>query len=651
MISRHAQLNKSHNILLVEDDIHYANLVKILLSEADILQCTITHATTFAEGQEILRSRSHLFAAVLLDLRLPDSEGFETLSRLLHQFPKLNVIVLTAQSDKALGVEAVKTGAQDFLIKGEFDAATLAKALRYSIERNQILLRLEETQQLARIGHWECSPTDHAFVASDEVYHILGDSFDKLISCEEVMDPNSPFHILGQIQLQTQKEGKVEHESWITRSDGEQRFITIVCTASSAASEELIFSGIIQDITERKQAEELRKARELDQHIAKEREQFIASISHEMRTPMNAILGMSNLLLKGQLGDEQQEFIQAIQYSSEVLLNIINDILDTSALQNHQLKFTAEPFQLRELLYHLINLMKYKLVEKELNVTIDVHPDIPDSLIGDSNRLNQILYNLIGNAIKFTEEGSVSIIVNPVHMDEETVHLQFEIQDTGIGISLDAIDKIFSPFGRINHQGKVFEGSGLGLPIAKLLVEQQGGKITVDSQPGQGSTFTFNLHYKHTKRAYLAVEKKASMSIDPTFRILIAEDHMLNLVVTKKTIEKQWPKVTIFTAANGDEVIELLQRQEIDIILMDIQMPVRDGFSTTHYIRHNMPAPISQIPILAVTAHANIAKQEQYPKAGFNGFILKPFQPEQLFCKIQTCLGDVTEQEDKRIAL
>ena len=650
MISQHASLNTSHHILLVEDDLHYANLVKILLAEADILQCTITHASTFAECQQILSANAHLFAAVLLDLRLPDSEGFETLSGLLQQFPKLNVIVLTAQSDKELGVEAVKTGAQDFLIKGEFDTATLAKALRYSIERNQILLRLEETQQLARIGHWECSPTEHLFVASDEVYHILGISFDQPISCEEVMNPSSPLYILGQLQLQALDKGKVQHESWISRPDGEQRFITMVCTASSVTPEQQILSGIIQDITERKQAEELRKERELDQHIAKEREQFIASISHEMRTPMNAIFGMSNLLLKGQLKDEQHEFIQAIKYSSEVLLNIINDILDTSALQNHQLKFTAEPFQLRELLYYLINLMKYKLVEKGLSVAIDVHPDIPDSLIGDSNRLNQILYNLIGNAIKFTEKGSVSIFVDPIHKDDKTIHLQFKIQDTGIGISLDAIDKIFSPFGRINHQGKVFEGSGLGLPIAKLLIEQQGGTITLDSAPEKGSTFTFDLKYDYTTASYHPIDKKIPIAIDNQFRILVAEDHMLNLIVARKTIEKQWPKATIFTAANGNEVLEILQRQEIDIILMDIQMPVKDGFATTAYIRSNMPASVSQIPILAVTAHANIAEQEQYKKAGFNDFVLKPFQPEQLFCKIQTCLGDATGQEGRKIA-
>ena len=634
MINHQSRLSKSYEILLVEDDLNYAKLVQILLLESELFNGEITHCTTLQAAIELLKEQKNHYAAVLLDLSLPDSQGFETLSRLIFDFPKLNIIVMTAQSDKRLGLEAVRAGAQDFLVKGAFDADSLAQSLRYAIERSNILVRLEETQHLARIGHWECSPKERIFTASEEVYHIFGYSQHQNVTCHEIEAQGSPFSIFMEAQAEAILSGKVQKDTWITRIDGHKRFVTLICTASKIEGENYIFNGIIQDITERKQAEELRKARDLAQHIANEREQFIASISHEMRTPMNAILGMSNLLLDTPLVQEQAEFAKAIKQSSEVLLHIINDILDASAIQNEQLKLNVHPFVLSHLMDQVINLMASKANEKKLSLRKTIAPNVPEHFEGDSVRLKQVLYNLIGNAIKFTDHGKVDINVQLLKKEDSTAHLRFDVIDTGIGIKEEDLPKIFIPFSRIAHKDRIYEGTGLGLAIAQSLIESQGGQIAVKSTFGKGTAFHFELPLRCLEDIPVLppVDNTAFNTADDSkvFKLLLVEDHKLNQAVAKKTLERIWKNINITIANDGDEAIQILENKAVDIILMDIQMPKRDGFSTTKHIRNEMQSYGTTVPILALTAHANIEEQEQFKTGGFDGFILKPFTPDQL---------------------
>jgi signal transduction histidine kinase/CheY-like chemotaxis protein len=645
MINSPRRLSKSYEILLVEDDLNYAKLVQILLSESELLSAKITHCTSLQAAIQQLKERENHFAAVLLDLSLPDSQGFATLSRLIFEFPKLNIIVMTAQSDKCLALEAVKAGAQDFLIKGEFDTSSLSQSLRYAIERSNILIRLEETQRLARIGHWECSPSERIFVASEEVYHIFGYPRHKSVTCHEIEAPDSPLSIILKTQAETISQGTVQKDMWITTLGGGKRFVTLVCTASKTAGEHYLFNGIIQDITERKQAEELKKARDLAQHIANEREQFIASISHEMRTPMNAILGMSNLLLDTRLAREQAEYTKAIKQSSEVLLHIINDILDASAIQNDQLKLTVHPFALHNLMDQVIGLMSVRAKEKKLRLIKSIAPDVPAYLEGDSIRLKQVLYNLIGNAIKFTDSGTVEVAVCLLSQEDQAARLQFRVTDTGIGIKEEDLTKIFMPFSRITHKDRIYEGTGLGLAIAKSLVESQGGQIEISSTPGQGTSFYFGLAFKQLEGAQMpAIEELVFNQKDSTqdFSLLLVEDHKLNQTVAQKTLERLWANINIIIANDGDEAIQILEDKAVDIILMDIQMPKRDGFETTQYIRDHIKPDGDKIPILAMTAHANIEGLEQFKNGKFDGFILKPFTPDQLHKSISPFLSPQT---------
>jgi signal transduction histidine kinase len=633
---RATYIDPPKKVLLIEDNPADARLVSILLLDTDLISCKITHAETLTEAINIIETGER-FDAVLCDLTLPDSRGFETLERLLARCPDQNVIVQTGLADKNLGLQAVRAGAQDFLVKGAYDGDLLGKTLRYAIERRTVLERLEETQRLAHIGHWEANLATGIMTASDEFFRILGMKPDKhSMSIEEFEQASHPLWFLNTIHAETEETGKVARDVEVEKSIGGSCYVSIKCRREPDSQ---ALHGIMQDITQRKQSDELRKQHEVSQQAAAMKEQFIASVSHEMRTPMNAILGMSNLVLHTPLNEEQRNYISSVKQSSEILLGIVNDILEISTLKNGSIAFENKAFDLHELLANLVNVMSYKINEKHLEFNLEIEEDVPRILSGDKLRLNQILYNLVGNAIKFTDEGSVTVYVKALNYLPNQVKLEFSIQDTGIGIPADQLDAVFESFTRVRHKDRLFEGTGLGLSIARGLVHQQEGKMGLESKFGEGSRFYFSLTFGVSDEDALDAGKnrrKSGNTLDPSthFNLLLVEDHKMNQLVAKKTLERQFPNIKISIAENGRQAIDLLEKQEFSIVLMDLQMPVMDGQEATKYIREQMPAPISTIPILAMTAHAHISKDEQFKDYGMDDFVLKPFEPEQLFEKI-----------------
>ena len=516
------------HILLIEDNPGDARIVELLLEESDLPQCHIVNCQTLGEGVNALMKKD--FDVVLLDLSLPDSRGFETLQRLISAKPDVNVVVMTGYTDKALGLNAVKAGAQDFLMKGGFDADLLTKTLRYAIERKNVLIKL------------------------------------------------------------------------------------------AAAT----------------------RAREVAEESARMKEQFIASISHEMRTPMNAIYGMSNLLAQTKLDGEQRSYIDSVRQSSEILLGVINDILEISTLQNGKMSFEYKDFDLHELMFNLVNVMQYKKDEKPLEFQLNIDPSVSATLKGDKLRLNQILFNIVGNAVKFTDDGMVKIDVQLAENHKDTIVLRFIVQDTGIGMPEDKVDTIFESFTRIRTKDRIYEGTGLGLAIVKNLVHLQEGRVWATSELGKGTTMFIELPFGKSQTS-VSIEKPIAETIQyqdskkRTFHLLLVEDHKMNQIVARKTLERQFDNITIQIAENGKECLEILNTGQVfDIILMDIQMPIMDGTETVAYIRQYMPE--LKTPILAMTAHANISKDNSFKNFGFDDFVLKPFEPEQFFEKIHRYL-------------
>lgn len=635
-------------ILLIEDNPADARLVELFLEETDLLSVKILNKQSLAEGIAAVNS-GELFDAVMLDLTLPDSRGFETLERFLDACPDQNVIVMTGLADKKLGLKAVQAGAQDFIVKGSLDSDQLGKSLRYAIERGAVLLRLEETQRIAHIGNWEFNRQTGIFTGSTELFRIFDfKSERKSFAAEELMGGENPFSIFENLHENAFTSGESETDFEFLTANGDRRFVFLKCRLDSHGH---ILYGIAQDVSERRRGEELRKQHEVAQQATRMKEQFIASVSHEMRTPMNAILGMSNLVLGTDLVDEQRSYVQSIKQSSEILLGIVNDILEISTLQNGKIEFDRRPFDLQEVLTNLMAVMHYKINEKDLVLDLQLEADVPRAVRGDKLRLNQVLFNLVGNAIKFTDEGQVRIKLRTYQSN----YLLFEVEDSGIGIPQDQLDAVFESFTRVKYKDRLFEGTGLGLSIARNLVIQQGGKIWAESEVGRGSKFFFMLpmeavEYSEIEPNGRSKKPRADNNPNRAFNLLLVEDHKMNQLVARKTLEKHFPNIRLTIAENGQEAVNLIEKAIVlgeidpfDIVLMDIQMPVMDGNEATAFIRENFGEAAKKLPILAMTAHAHISKNGQFREFGFNDFVLKPFEPEQLFEKIaeHAFTGDV----------
>ncbi|AWK05603.1 hypothetical protein HYN56_15705 [Flavobacterium crocinum] len=363
------------------------------------------------------------------------------------------------------------------------------------------------------------------------------------------------------------------------------------------------------------------------------RDSFLANMSHEIRTPLNAIIGFTDLLAQTQLDDVQKDYIDSVQIAGENLLLIVNDILDLSKLESGSLAIEAEPFNLKKTLKHVYNLLKVK-VQKEVEFNLFLDAELPDMVIGDQGRLNQILVNLIGNSLKFTSEGEVIVAVKKMEETEDDITFKFFVRDTGIGIEKSKHKTVFERFTQGEESTtRTYGGTGLGLNIVKELVELQNGEIHLKSELNKGSEFYFILKYKKSK-AVESSAKPLSQNNLGKLKILLCEDNVLNQKLAKSVISSFGFDLDI--AQNGDEGIELLSQNEYDLVLMDLQMPVKDGYQTTEYIRNEMN---SNIPIIAMTAHSLVGEQERCYKVGMNAYVPKPFKQVTLLKTIKTVLN------------
>ena len=625
-------------ILLIEDDPEYARLIRLLLEQTDLFQADITHVSTLAEGISVLRKTTD-FAVILLDISLPDSTGQATLERLLEVSPQQNIIVLTGYEDRTLVQKAIRAGARDFMIKGEFNSEQLARVLGYAIERNRILYRLEEAQRIARIGHWEYNPTDHFFTASDQVYLLFElDPSATRYQYDDIVSPACPLHVLYQSATQAQKnDGYHNLDYSLSLGNDQVRYLSI---SSRVEQQGRHYYGIIQDISERRQAEALRQANDLAEQSARVREQVIANVSHELRTPMNVILGMINLLSHSALNEVQKEYLITIQEASKILLNLVDDLLLTSTLQQGNFVPAYEPFEIKPCLERIVATLRNKALAKNLGIQLNVSSNCPPVVVGDQQRITQVLYNLLGNAIKYTEQGWVRLDATGLKSKDGRITVTFSVADTGPGIPPDKHREIFEAFTRLHSVNKGYEGFGLGLAISKRIVDQLGGQLSIESYVGEGSRFYFSLPLDiplpvDTDKAVLAL---SAGPLKP-FSVLIVEDHKMNQIVIRKTLQQRWPDIQVVLAENGQEALDRLADHRVDIILMDIQMPVMDGFEASSRIRAMADPQIARTPILVMTAQINVAESSVYKDCGINDYILKPFEPDILFRKMIDCLS------------
>ncbi len=395
----------------------------------------------------------------------------------------------------------------------------------------------------------------------------------------------------------------------------------------------LLIQSIIRDLTVHRNAEQqLQQAHDLTLHSNQVKEQFIANISHEMRTPLNVVQGMTHLLRQDAETPEQRRQLDAIHAAADDLLQLINQVLSHAELEADDLVYLAEPFELRRIYEYLARRFRRIAEAKGLRLIVDVDADVPSHLIGDADRINQVLHQLLSNAVKFTQEGSIQMAIEVAAAGR----VRFSVSDTGVGIPLDQQETVFDRFIQADGaDSRPYGGAGLGLSLVRTLVTGMGGTVELVSTQGKGSKFSVQLPLAAATRASRMWASVEARSVKR--RILVVEDNLLNQEVVRRMLQ-QWG-MQVHTAATGEEALAFLADHTVDLVLLDLQMPGMDGYMTARQIRATIEASAEVLPVLAVSASALERRRKKLAEAGMNGYLTKPFGPDDLWACIQPWLN------------
>lgn len=396
------------------------------------------------------------------------------------------------------------------------------------------------------------------------------------------------------------------------------------------------------NLKEQQLKDHLQKAAIAAQELAAAKINFLSTMSHELRTPLNAVVGMTNILLMENPRQDQHENLDVLRFSAENLMSTVNDILDFNKIDDGKIKLEEHLFRPAELLNNVYGAFKAQARDKQINFEYRIDPELKKMQVtGDQMRLTQILFNLVGNAVKFTSSGYVMLEANIVNRIQDKVTIGFKIQDTGIGIPADRISMIFDPFTQVlSRTNRQYHGTGLGLTIASRLVELHGEKLNLHSVEGKGTTFDFKLQYPIAAENIFSDDIKGHGIVPvnlSTLSVLVVDDEPVNVLVLKKILLK-WG-ILADVAVNGYLAIEAVVKNDYDVILMDINMPVMDGFEASRKIRELEDSQKSTVPIIAVTASVGAAIEQISGYKYIDDCILKPFKPEHLKEKLEQILG------------
>jgi PAS domain S-box-containing protein len=421
----------------------------------------------------------------------------------------------------------------------------------------------------------------------------------------------------------------------VVRADGRRlpALINSVLQHDEAGQPRVVRTTVF-DATDRKEYErELLRARQKAEQADKVKAGFISMISHEIRTPLSAIMGIGHLLESTELSPSQQKYVRILRSSSEALMSLVNDILDFSKIESGTLTVEERPFDVRELVYGIVYAQQVKAHEKGVALDIEVDERIPGTLLGDPVKIGQVLTNLIGNAVKFTQKGEVRLLLAAEKVEEEKVSVRFAVSDTGIGIAADRLARIFDDYTQASYDiGLKYGGTGLGLGISRKLVELHGSKLGVESEAGRGSTFFFVLRLGVAPMTEPAAPAVGAGAASPLagLTVLVADDNDVNVFVLGGFLRK-WG-IGFDVAVNGREAVERVKAKDYDLVLMDIHMPGGDGLAAAREIR--AIERFASLPIFAVSGSMRMAGPQEIDAAGFTEFVGKPVNPDVLFTKI-----------------
>jgi PAS domain S-box-containing protein len=631
------------NILIVDDREENIIALEALLKRDDI---RIFSTTSPNEALKIAWENN--IAIALVDVQMPEMDGFE-LVEMLKSNPRTKdilVIFVTAISKEAkYAVKGFGAGAVDYLYKPLDPYITSAKVDSFiQLARSQAEVRLknEELQNYALVVKNSAD-----IICALDAFNLRIQSINPAI--EKIMG-YKPAEIIGKsivdlAVLQDQPGFRKKLGEIIKDNLGfsvfefqfqtfDQRMIWAECRASYR--NKTIFLNISDVSPQKSYQEQLIKSKEAAEYGKKIKETFLANMSHELRTPVNGIIGLSDLLRKTNLTDQQSNMIDLLQVSSQSLLGVINDVLDISKIEAGKFSIVRAPNNIHKISKSVHDLLKFKADEKDIELILEIDPEVPEYIMADSLRINQILMNLLSNAIKFTDRGYVKLKVAVTQKHQEKVKLKFSVEDSGIGIATDRLSKIFDSFEQADEETSAkYGGTGLGLAIVKKLIELKGGELTVSSQIGKGSVFSFTNWYDKAQKPQqetIVNSQQEGMQPFDGVRILVAEDNLVNQFMLSKML-KDW-HIEVDIVDNGRKVLEKLADGNYDLILMDTHMPEMNGYQTAKSIRVDFEEPVRSIPIISLSASSFDHEQQQALSAGMNDVLPKPFLPHQLHQKI-----------------
>jgi PAS domain S-box-containing protein len=420
------------------------------------------------------------------------------------------------------------------------------------------------------------------------------------------------------------------------RHDGGRQFLEATARSIEEGAASLVL--VLHDVTARLLTdEELARVHLRAEEATRAKSRFLANVSHEIRTPMNIIVGMVDMALDTEVTAQQREYLELARRSTESLLALVSDILDFSKIEAEKLELEAVGFGLRASLEPMLRSFAVRAEQKGLSLVTEISPAVPEDLIGDPSRLQQVMANLLGNAVKFTESGFVTARLTSETDATGAVLLRVAVTDTGIGIAEENLAAIFDPFEQADGSTtRLYGGTGLGLSICRRLVELMGGRLWAESRPGEGSTFSFTARLRRGPEPRLAAPAKSAedaREADRHLRILVAEDNAANQLYVRRVLEKNGHSARI--VATGQEALEALEADAFDVVLMDVQMPEMDGLQATSAIRAAERGTGRHLPIIAVTAHAMRGDEERCLAAGVDAYIAKPARPRELLALIE----------------
>lgn len=646
------------NILLVEDDNIDAMEFRRALSRSHI-EINELRVCKCAE-EALLLLENWLPNCIFIDYQLPKTNGLELLRKTKETAPHIPVIILTSQGDERIAVEMMKAGAMDYFPKAEITPEKITRIFHsmwqmLETERKRIETQKELSEKEELIDKIALLSPNIIYVIdienrtdvfhNNQIWPILGYSAEDLAMTPETFI----FQAIHEDDLPTIKEHYHHLRSHV--KDGEETEMEVRLKHKNGSeiwiiTREVPFKrneqgevqqvlGTAIDITRRKSMEnELIKAKRDAEEASRIKSDFLSTMSHEIRTPMNAIIGFTDLLLESDLSGESSQHLNTIKYSADNLMVILNDILDFSKIEAGKFDLEDFEFDLREKLGYLEKTFEVKAREKGIDLNFEIDTKIPELLIGDAYRLNQILVNLLSNALKFTHTGFVHLSVKVENDSTEQVGLRFEVADSGIGISEDKLSSIFDSFSQVHHNNakKYFGGTGLGLTITRKLTEMMNGSIYAESELDRGSTFSVLLSFRKIVQPQ---PKPQSLSTGDFslkgYKILAAEDILANQILLKHLLNKWGAEFVICN--NGEEVIKTIADAQFDLILMDIQMPVMDGLTAMKLIRKSYPG-YDHVPVIAFTADTFAESTPEIHACNFDDFVTKPFKADELIKKI-----------------